>query len=196
MINAGNKIRRKPYDWGGGHADFKDKGYDCSGAVSYVLHAAGMLDYPMVSGQFMKYGSPGTSRWVSIYASKTHVFMEIAGLRYDTSYITDGDKSGPGWSEVLRERKGFRVRRPAQAPKSRVRHPSWFGSHGERDHPRRPPGRRDHQSRQGALPEAEVTKLDLARHYEAVAEAMLPHVRDRPIAMRGSRGGSTATATT
>jgi len=113
MINAGNRIRKKPYVWGGGHTDFKDKGYDCSGAVSYVLHVAGLLDAPMVSGQFMKYGGSGTSRWVSIYASKTHVFMEVAGLRYDTSYITDGDKSGPGWSEALRERKGFRVRHPA-----------------------------------------------------------------------------------
>jgi hypothetical protein len=114
MIDAGNRIRRKPYVWGGGHGGkWQDRGYDCSGAVSYVLHAAGLLDYSLVSGDFMKYGNPGTSRWVSIYANKEHVFMEVAGLRYDTSYITDGDKSGPGWSEILRERKGFRVRHPA-----------------------------------------------------------------------------------
>jgi bifunctional non-homologous end joining protein LigD len=29
-----------------------------------------------------------------------------------------------------------------------------------------------------------VTKLDLARHYEAVAPAMIPHVRDRPLALQ------------
>ena len=29
-----------------------------------------------------------------------------------------------------------------------------------------------------------VTKLDLARHYQAVAPAMLPHVRDRPLALQ------------
>lgn len=31
--------------------------------------------------------------------------------------------------------------------------------------------------------EPAVTKLDLARHYAAVGEAMLPHVRDRPLAL-------------
>jgi bifunctional non-homologous end joining protein LigD len=30
-----------------------------------------------------------------------------------------------------------------------------------------------------------VTKLDLARHYEAVGPAMLPHIRDRPLALQG-----------
>lgn len=29
-----------------------------------------------------------------------------------------------------------------------------------------------------------VTKLDLARHYEAVAPAMLPHIRERPLALQ------------
>lgn len=39
--------------------------------------------------------------------------MVVAGLRFDTSYITDGDKSGPGWSETMRPTKGFRVRHPS-----------------------------------------------------------------------------------
>lgn len=30
----------------------------------------------------------------------------------------------------------------------------------------------------------EITKLDLARHYEQVAEAMLPHLKDRPLALQ------------
>ena len=34
------------------------------------------------------------------------------------------------------------------------------------------------------FPKARVTKLDLARHYAAVAPAMVPHVRDRPIAVQ------------
>jgi hypothetical protein len=112
MIRAGNRIRHKKYKWGGGHGDWNDKGYDCSGAVSYVLHKAGLLDYPLTSGGFMKWGARRRGRWVSIYANKDHVFMTVAGLRFDTSYITDGDRSGPGWSEYMRPAKGFRTRHP------------------------------------------------------------------------------------
>jgi hypothetical protein len=39
--------------------------------------------------------------------------MVVAGLRFDTSYITDGDRSGPGWSETMRSSRGFRARHPA-----------------------------------------------------------------------------------
>jgi hypothetical protein len=112
MIRAGNRIRHKRYKWGGGHGDWKDKGYDCSGAVSYVLHKAGLLDYPLTSGGFMKWGAKRRGRWVSIFANEDHVFMVVAGLRFDTSYITDGDRSGPGWSEYMRSAKGFRTRHP------------------------------------------------------------------------------------
>ena len=113
MIKAGNQIRDKKYKWGGGHGDWKDKGYDCSGAVSYVLHKAGLLDYPLTSGGFMKWGKGGESSRVTIYANKEHVYMIVAGLRFDTSYITDGDRSGPGWSEYMRPQRGFKVRHPA-----------------------------------------------------------------------------------
>ena len=113
MIEAGNEIRDKRYVWGGGHGDWNDKGYDCSGAVSYVLHKAGLLDAPLTSGDFMKWGESGKSSRVTIYANKEHVFMIVAGLRFDTSYITDGDRSGPGWSEYMRPLRGFKVRHPA-----------------------------------------------------------------------------------
>jgi len=113
MIKAANHIRHKPYKWGGGHADWDSKGYDCSGSVSYVLHKAGYLDYPLTSGGFMDWGKKGANRWVNIWASKDHVYMVIAGLRWDTSYITDGDKTGPGWSELKRPSKGFKLRHPA-----------------------------------------------------------------------------------
>jgi hypothetical protein len=112
MIRAGNKIRHKRYKWGGGHGSWNDKGYDCSGAVSFVLHKAGLLDYPLDSGGFMKWGAKRRGRWVSIFANKDHVYMVVAGLRFDTSYITDGDRSGPGWSEYMRSAKGFRTRHP------------------------------------------------------------------------------------
>src|SRR3954447_15415341 len=34
---AANKLRDKPYKYGGGHAKVEDTGYDCSGTVSYAL---------------------------------------------------------------------------------------------------------------------------------------------------------------
>jgi hypothetical protein len=115
-IKAGNRIRHKKYVWGGGHGDWHDKGYDCSGAVSFVLHKAGLLDYSLDSTGFMKWGESGRNDWVTIYANKEHVYMVVAGLRFDTSYITDGDKSGPGWSTYMRtDTKHFRIRHPAGA---------------------------------------------------------------------------------
>lgn len=112
MIEAGNRIQHKPYVWGGGHASFNSKGYDCSGSVSYVLHAAGLLQTPLTSTSFESWGHAGLGGWVDIYANSEHVFMTIAGLRWDTSYSTDGDPSGPGWSEEMRPTQGF-VRRHA-----------------------------------------------------------------------------------
>jgi cell wall-associated NlpC family hydrolase len=113
MIHAGNQIRHEPYVYGGGHQDWNSHGYDCSGSVSYVLHGAGLLDYPLDSTGFMHWGRKSASKWVTIYANHEHAFMVVAGLRFDTSYITDGDKSGPGWSEEMRPTDGFRVRSPA-----------------------------------------------------------------------------------
>ena len=40
-IWAANQLRSKSYRYGGGHASFHDKGYDCSGTVSYALGGAG-----------------------------------------------------------------------------------------------------------------------------------------------------------
>src|SRR6267154_1415312 len=51
-IWAVNTLRRKPYVWGGGHGSFSDNGYDCSGAVSFALHYAGLLDVPLPATAF------------------------------------------------------------------------------------------------------------------------------------------------
>ncbi len=112
MIEAANRIRRHPYRWGGGHRSWSSRGYDCSGSVSYVMHAAGLLEYPLDSRGFMRWGGGGAGSWVRIYANHGHVFAVIAGLRWDTSYSTDGDRSGPGWSEEMRDTRGFRLRHP------------------------------------------------------------------------------------
>lgn len=112
MIEAANRIRHRPYHWGGGHRSWNSRGYDCSGSVSYVMHAAGLLEWPLDSTGFMRWGRGGAGSWVRIYANKEHVFAVIAGLRWDTSYTTDGDRSGPGWSEEMRATGGFRMRHP------------------------------------------------------------------------------------
>jgi hypothetical protein len=112
MIEAANRIRHRPYVWGGGHRSWNSRGYDCSGSVSYVLHAAGLLESPLDSTGFMRWGGGGGGSWVRIYANKEHVFAVIAGLRWDTSFSEDGDRSGPGWSEELRSAGGFRLRHP------------------------------------------------------------------------------------
>ncbi|HET7417443.1 MAG TPA: hypothetical protein VFJ61_07465 [Solirubrobacterales bacterium] len=112
MIEAANRIRHRPYVWGGGHHNWNSRGYDCSGSVSYVMHAAGLLEWPLDSTGFMRWGGGGGGSWVRIYANKEHVFAVIAGLRWDTSYSEDGDRTGPGWSEQMRPTGGFRLRHP------------------------------------------------------------------------------------
>ena len=112
MIEAANRISHRPYRWGGGHRDWRSRGYDCSGSVSYVMHAAGLLESPLDSTGFMHWGGGGAGSWVRIYANHEHVFAVIAGLRWDTSMTDDGDRSGPGWSEYPRSGKGFRLRHP------------------------------------------------------------------------------------
>ncbi len=109
MIAAGNAIATLPYIWGGGHASFQANGYDCSGSVSYVLAAAGLLSAPEVSGDFESYGDPGTGQWVSIYANAGHVWMTIAGWRFDTVALA---QYGTRWSRGGGEFSGFVVRHP------------------------------------------------------------------------------------
>jgi hypothetical protein len=115
VIAAANEIDTTPYIWGGGHASFTAKGYDCSGAVSYALHGADLLSYTQVSGQLAHYGDSGPGRWITIYANDEHVFMVVAGLRFDTrndpEHIT-----GPRWKMAAPE--------AAILPKFAVRHPA------------------------------------------------------------------------
>jgi hypothetical protein len=108
-IWAGNRIQSKPYKWGGGHGSWKDSGYDCSGTVSYVLHRAGLLNTPLVSGAFARWGKGGTGRWISIYAHGGHAYVILAGLRLDTS--GNGER-GPRWRLEPRSPRGFAVRHP------------------------------------------------------------------------------------
>ncbi len=108
IIAAGNEIAKKPYRYGGGHTlKWKDSGYDCSGSVSYALHGADLLDQPMPSGNFESWGKSGPGQWVTIYARGDHMYMYVAGLRFDTS----GAKPSR-WQDTKRSSRGFVVRHP------------------------------------------------------------------------------------
>ncbi|OAI58014.1 hypothetical protein AYO49_01525 [Verrucomicrobiaceae bacterium SCGC AG-212-N21] len=109
-VAAANELQRKPYRWGGGHRFLKDRGYDCSGSVSYVLHKAGLLRGPLTSKQFLSYGAPGPGRFISIYVSGDHVFISICGLRFDTSDYGSGRGDGPRWRPTARRFSGFTIR--------------------------------------------------------------------------------------
>lgn len=109
-IAAGNAIHTMPYRWGGGHRSFYDSGYDCSGAVSYVLHGAGLIASPLPSGPLAtSWGTPGKGRWITVYAHASHAYMVVAGLRFDTSAV--GEKlnqgSGPRWRKTKRKARGY-----------------------------------------------------------------------------------------
>ncbi len=115
-IWAGDRIRLKPYRVGGGHGVWNDSAYDCSGTVSYVLHAAGLLKVSMDSGEFMSWGRRGAGAWMTIYTNPGHAFIEIAGIRLDTS--AEGDPhpapgSGPRWRPLLTATGGYVARHPA-----------------------------------------------------------------------------------
>ncbi len=109
IIEAGNAIARTPYKWGGGHGRFLDTGYDCSGSVSFALYAAGLIEGPRASGGLMSWGKAGKGKWVTIYANSGHVFMEVAGIRFDTS---GARASGSRWQNDLRGGSGYVARHP------------------------------------------------------------------------------------
>jgi peptidoglycan hydrolase-like protein with peptidoglycan-binding domain len=109
IIAAGNKIASKPYKYGGGHGRWRDSGYDCSGSVSYVLHAAGLLDTPLDSSGFMRWGERGRGEWITIRSNPGHAYMIVAGLRFDTSARR---VTGNRWSEDMRSARGYAGRHP------------------------------------------------------------------------------------
>ena len=109
-IAAGNRIAGLPYRIGGGHANSFDHSYDCSGATSFVLMASGRMKSPAPSSYFRKYGEKGHGEWISIYARKGHVFLVVAGLRFDTGWA-EGPR-GPKWTKKSRPASGYVVRHP------------------------------------------------------------------------------------
>ncbi len=113
IIWAGNQIIGLPYIFGGGHASFISPGYDCSGTVSFALHGAALLATPEDSSEFEVWGSHGVGRWVTIFANPGHAYMDVAGLRLDTSSADDpSNQQGPRWRPLRPANGGYVVRHP------------------------------------------------------------------------------------
>jgi cell wall-associated NlpC family hydrolase len=110
-IAAANRIVGKPYKYGGGHGKWEDSGYDCSGAMSYALHGAGLVNRARTSGDYMRWGRAGKGAWITVYAHSGHGFLVIAGLRFDTGWNNAG--KGPRWSEDMRPTGDYAVRHPS-----------------------------------------------------------------------------------
>jgi len=109
IIEAGNRIARKPYRYGGGHRRWRDGGYDCSGSVSYALHGAGLLDSPLDSSALARWGERGRGDWVTVRTNPGHAYMIVAGLRFDTSARRGGTTR---WTETMRSPRGYVARHP------------------------------------------------------------------------------------
>jgi hypothetical protein len=58
----------------------------------------------------MSWGEPGKGKWVTIWASDGHVFMEVAGIRFDTGAQR---VTGSRWAPDGRSTAGFVARHPA-----------------------------------------------------------------------------------
>jgi len=107
-IWAANQLRHKKYRYGGGHKSFDDRGYDCSGTISYVLGAGGLISAPMSSTEFRNYGDRGPGKWITIYAREGHTFAVIAGQRLDTTpYDRYRGKWAPRWQTIIVRRAGL-----------------------------------------------------------------------------------------
>ncbi len=113
VIWTANEIIGLPYIYGGGHASFTSPGYDCSGTVSFALHGGNLLGTPMDSSEFEAWGSHGAGRWIAVFGNAGHAYMDIAGLRLDTSAADDpSDQQGPRWRPLRPENAGYVVRHP------------------------------------------------------------------------------------
>ena len=112
-IAGANQIIGLPYRYGGGHRlPWRlDRGYDCSGTVSWAVHGGGLLRRPLDSSSFLRWGQAGPGQWITVYTRSSHAFVVIAGLRLDTSAAGDASGlKGPRWRPSLRSTRGFRAR--------------------------------------------------------------------------------------
>ena len=103
-ITAGNVIHTLPYPEPDQHYGTLARlwpAYDCSGATSLVLYAAGLLGPTALdSTELESYGQPGPGRWITVYANSAHAWIVVAGIALDTADYGGAPipaGSGPRW---------------------------------------------------------------------------------------------------
>ncbi len=103
-IAAGNLIHTRPYPEPDVHYGSLAQlwpAYDCSGATSFVLYAAGLMGPNALDSTGLEgYGLAGPGRWITIYANSAHAWIIVAGIALDTAGyggppVPSG--SGPRW---------------------------------------------------------------------------------------------------
>ena len=111
-IAAGNEIAGSPYVYGGGHGEGRG-GFDCSGATSYVLRAAGRLTgndalgrVPALRGRTDRVAGSASTPATDTFSSWSR------GLRFDTGW-TGEENSGPRWTRRSRPAEGCVIRHPS-----------------------------------------------------------------------------------
>jgi hypothetical protein len=92
--------RRYDYAWGGGHNQQFSGPYDCSGGVSAVLHAAGILDAPLSTVGLAAWGNAGRGRGLTVWvhetgvATQSHTFLEFTHDDGTSEFWEAGGTSG------------------------------------------------------------------------------------------------------
>jgi hypothetical protein len=75
--------------------------YDCSGTTDFILYNAG-FDSPLIdvgdgiagdSSEDAEYGGSGAGKWITVFGSDGHAFIEVAGIVMDTAYYAPVDPS-------------------------------------------------------------------------------------------------------
>ena len=122
MVAAGNRIVGKPYSQrpphGVPYTRLLDH-YDCSSSIAFILFWAGFIadpDQNWVSGDLgsVAFGDAGAGHWVTVRGNAGHVYMYVAGLRWDTHRYgaADTGSSGIGWHTAQRDDIGYTARHP------------------------------------------------------------------------------------
>ncbi len=123
MIAAANEIRDFPYPVPVQHYDNQDltylwPAYDCSGATSFVLHAANLIGAATDSTGLESWGVQGSSNWVTVYANPVHAHIVIDGFNFDTAagegMPPNPPSSGPRWTTNLTDAGSFEQRTAPQ----------------------------------------------------------------------------------
>jgi pilus assembly protein CpaE len=119
MIAAANEIRDFPYPEPVEHFDGQDltnlwPAYDCSGATSFVLHAAKLIGPATDSTGLESWGVPGQGNWVTVYTNPAHAHIVIDGFNFDTAagqgMPPNPPASGPRWTTTTTDAGTFQAR--------------------------------------------------------------------------------------